>query len=58
MVTVLTILVEIIMLFGLVCLTGRNWAAKSALIHQMFVHPLVLKCVLSSAKLEALLLQQ
>lgn len=44
-------------LVGLAQFMGNNWAVNSVLIHQVRVHPLVLKCVFTTAKLKASLLQ-
>lgn len=47
--------VQIFMPVVLLQLMGGGWALNFLLIYQIFVHPLVFKCVVATAKLKALL---
>lgn len=47
--------VQIFVPVVLLQLMGGGWALNFVLIYQIFVHPLVFKCVVATAKLKALL---
>lgn len=47
--------VQIFVPVVLLQLMGGGWALNFVLIYQIFVHPLVFKCVLATAKLKELL---